>query len=300
MRWSPGSTPTTATSSSSCSPASRAEAATRRPALVVAAHRLTGPLAGLAGMFGSRLLLRQTSREEHVLAGGDPRGFDPDLPPGVGHLARRRRAGRAGERGRAAETFAGLDAAVPRAVRVVPADHPVLAIVAGRPRAHLERLRATGARVIELGGDAMPSPDELRVTPAAAATVLLGDPEAWLADWAHAGGGAARLADRAHRCHRGGPSRAAARSRPSAAARPGTGGVLAHRGRPHPARDAWSCPKPRANPKKIPLETADFVKSMFRYGPFRRRMIPAASAVCQYRHTAQPPPPSECPEGASA
>lgn len=157
---------------------------TSRPALVVAAHRLTGPLAGLAGMFGSRLLLRQNSREEHVLCGGDPRGFDPDLPPGAGtwrgaviQVARASEA-------EVAEAFAGPDATVPVPVRVVLADHRVVAIVAGRPRVHLERLRATGARVIELGEAAMPSPQELQVTPASATTVLLGDPEAWLADWA--------------------------------------------------------------------------------------------------------------------
>jgi DNA segregation ATPase FtsK/SpoIIIE, S-DNA-T family len=155
-----------------------------RPAFVVAAHRLTGPLAGLAGIFGSRLLLRQTSREEHVLAGGDPRGFDPDLPPGAGTwrgaVVQVARANETEWR----QTSAELDEAVPVPCPVIPADHPVLAIIAGRPRAYLARLRATGARVIELGGHAVPSPNELRVTPASSATVLVGDPEAWLADWA--------------------------------------------------------------------------------------------------------------------
>lgn len=155
-----------------------------RPALVVAAHRLTGSLAGLAGMFGSRLLLRQNSREEHVLCGGDPRGHDPDLPPGSGtwrgavvQVAQASEAERS-------EASASLDATAPQPVRVAVDDHPVVAIVAGRPRVHLERLRATGARVIELGGAAMPSAQELQVTPAGVRTVLLGDPEAWLADWA--------------------------------------------------------------------------------------------------------------------
>ena len=45
---------------------------------------LTGALTGLAGLFGSRLLLRQSSRDEHVLAGGEAGTFDPDLPPGSG------------------------------------------------------------------------------------------------------------------------------------------------------------------------------------------------------------------------
>ncbi len=268
------------------------------PALVVAAHRLSGPLAGLAGMFGSRLLLRQTSREEHVLCGGDPRGFDPDLPPGAGTWR-----GAVVQVARAGETDGSespLDAAAPAPVRVVLGDHPVLAIVAGRPRVHLDWLREAGAHVIELGGAAIPSPQELQVTPVSAPTVLLGDPEAWLADWAMLA--AARrdwpivLID-ATPC---GSSRPAARSRRS---RRRSAGCRGSAGSPPTAVRAArcsSCPRRRAIPKNFHSETADFVKSMFRYGPFRRRMIPAASAVCQYRHTAQSPPPSDSPEGASA
>jgi S-DNA-T family DNA segregation ATPase FtsK/SpoIIIE len=158
-----------------------------RPALVVAAHRLTGALSGIAGLFGSRLLLRQTSREEHVLAGGDPRGFDPDLPPGAGTwrgaVVQVALAGEA-ERGTLAERNAvGQDGAeLPQPI--APTDHPVLAIVAGRPRAYLGRLRATGAHVIELGGASIPTLEQLRLLGAATPRVLLGDPEAWLADWA--------------------------------------------------------------------------------------------------------------------
>lgn len=153
-----------------------------RPSLVVSAHRLTGALAGIAGLFGSRLLLRQSSREEHVLAGGDPRAFDPDLPPGAGtwrgaavQVALPSDAER--------ETLVGLSAAAPPP-RVDPADNAVVAIVAGRPRVYRERLRATGARVIELGGASTPSLDELRVMTGPVPTVLIGDPESWLADWA--------------------------------------------------------------------------------------------------------------------
>jgi S-DNA-T family DNA segregation ATPase FtsK/SpoIIIE len=140
-------------------------------------------------MFGSRLLLRHSSREEHVLSGGDPRGFDPDLPPGAGTWRGAVvQVAQAGDTERLETSVldgaAGLEVAAPPPFRVVPAVHPILAIVAGRPRAHLERLRATGARVIELGGAAIPSPHELQVTPQSTATVLLGDPEAWLADWA--------------------------------------------------------------------------------------------------------------------
>jgi S-DNA-T family DNA segregation ATPase FtsK/SpoIIIE len=155
---------------------------TTRPELAVAAHRLSGALNGIAGLFGSRLLLRQPSREEHVLSGGDPRSFDPDLPPGAGTWRGAVvQVALANESER--ETLAGTRAAV-SPTRVDPADHAVLAIVAGRPRAFVERMRSTGARVVELGGGAVPSPEELRVTTRPVPTVLLGDPEAWLADWA--------------------------------------------------------------------------------------------------------------------
>ena len=165
----------------------------RRPAadgaaLAVAARRLSGPLAGIAGLFGSRLLLRQSAREEHVLAGGDPGAFDPDLPPGSGTW-----------RGAVVQVAraSGADRTrIPRAaaadpVRVVPGDHPVLAIVAARPRALTDRLIASGARVIELGRGRAPAPDELHElhvevqgVHGPAPTVLIGDPDAWQGEWA--------------------------------------------------------------------------------------------------------------------
>lgn len=167
------------------------------PALVVGARRLSGQLSGIAGVFGSRLLLRQTSREDHVLAGGDPRGFDPDLPPGSGTW-------------RGAVVQVAIAASAPmrdsdvplRSMEVDPRRHPVLAVVAGRPRALLAGLRASGARIVELGVDGgMAARDLLAPTPAPGTTppptappptappaqgptVVIGDPEAWLADWA--------------------------------------------------------------------------------------------------------------------
>jgi S-DNA-T family DNA segregation ATPase FtsK/SpoIIIE len=149
--------------------------------LAVAAHRLTGPLAGLAGLFGSRLLLRQTSRDEHVLAGGDPRTFDPELPPGAGtwrgdvvQVARPAEADRL-----AAWATTALDP-----IRVDPAEHAIIAVVAARPRALRERLSAGGARIVELGSGSEPAPGDLRVSGGTVPTVVLGDPDAWLAEWA--------------------------------------------------------------------------------------------------------------------
>jgi S-DNA-T family DNA segregation ATPase FtsK/SpoIIIE len=68
-------------------------------------------------------------------------------------------------------------------VTAPPGDGRVLAVVAARPRALLGPLRATGARVVELGG-ASPVPGDLHVAEAPVPTVLLGDPDAWIADWA--------------------------------------------------------------------------------------------------------------------
>ncbi|MEO5921298.1 MAG: FtsK/SpoIIIE domain-containing protein [Pseudolysinimonas sp.] len=159
---------------------------TAGPSLAVSVHRLTGPMTGVAGLFGSRLLLRQASREEHVLAGGDPRAFDPDLPAGAGtwrgtavQVALPSDAER-----RQALAAPGVEQAPPRPVPVRMSEHRVLAVVAARPRAHLEMFRATGARIIELGDSPSPQLDELRLATGPTPTVLLGDPEAWLAEWA--------------------------------------------------------------------------------------------------------------------
>lgn len=143
--------------------------------VVAAARRLAGPLHALAPQFGSRLLLRLGSREEHVLAGGEGAGFDPRARPGGGvwegavvQVAlpepRRRVAVRP----------------VPPTVVAVPREGE-LAVVAARPRELAERWDAARIRVRMLGqSDA--GDGELVIDPGR--TVILGDPEAWQADWA--------------------------------------------------------------------------------------------------------------------
>ena len=49
-----------------------------------AAAQSLAALHALVGSFGSRLVLRLASREEHVLAGGEGARFDPAAPPGAG------------------------------------------------------------------------------------------------------------------------------------------------------------------------------------------------------------------------
>ncbi|HEV7741602.1 MAG TPA: FtsK/SpoIIIE domain-containing protein [Pseudolysinimonas sp.] len=148
------------------------------PFVVVTMRRLTGPLAGIAGLFGSRLLLRQASREDHVLAGGATSAFDLDRPPGAGEW-------RGVPIQAARASGATLPAAqVPPPVPLTLASHPVIAMVAARPREHLQRLRDAGARVLQLGSDALPDAGLLHVASRPTPTVLLGDPDAWQADWA--------------------------------------------------------------------------------------------------------------------
>lgn len=162
--------------------------------LVATAQRLNGPLHRIAGLFDSRLLLRQSSRDEHILAGGDGAGFDPRLPPGAGMW-------RAGSDADATIQVAISPSTLPEAVipelpRVrVESSRPTV-IVAARPRELATVLNAPAARharrtalpprVVELGGSAPADPAVLAELLAAPKepVVLIGDPEAWQAEWA--------------------------------------------------------------------------------------------------------------------
>lgn len=147
------------------------------PAIVATARRLSGPLTGLAGSFGSRLLLRQASADDHVLAGGRHGHHDPDQAPGSATWR--------GDTIQVARAAAAVlpPSAIPPSPVVRPADHPVLAVIASRPRQYLEAFRASGARVMQLARDADPGAGELLVTASTVPTVLLGDPDAWQTEW---------------------------------------------------------------------------------------------------------------------
>jgi S-DNA-T family DNA segregation ATPase FtsK/SpoIIIE len=141
--------------------------------VVAAARRLAGPLHGLAPLFGARLLLRLASREEHVLAGGNGETFDSRGRPGAGWWD-------------GAVVQVALPSPRPRtAIEVSPpvvAEVPArgeLAVVASRPRELADHWDQGRVRVRTLGE---PDAGEIRVDPGR--TVLLGDPEAWQADWA--------------------------------------------------------------------------------------------------------------------
>jgi S-DNA-T family DNA segregation ATPase FtsK/SpoIIIE len=140
--------------------------------VIATARRLAGPVHGLVALFAARLLLRLGSREDHVLAGGTGDAYDPRARPGAGTWEG------------CAVQVAFPDAA-PRLV--VEAARPVvvavpergeLAVVAARPRELAARWDRSTVRVRALGDDdAGPVVDPGR-------TILLGDPDAWQADWA--------------------------------------------------------------------------------------------------------------------
>jgi DNA segregation ATPase FtsK/SpoIIIE, S-DNA-T family len=149
----------------------------RRGARVVAsARRLSGPLLALAPLFGSRLLLRLGSRDEHVLAGGDGTTFDPQAPAGFGAWE-------------GAAVQVALPDPAPR--RPVPPVPPMVvtmpaggetAVVSARPRQLDGAWNPDEVRVRYLGGLGEADAGIPSVDPGH--TVLLGDPDAWQSDWA--------------------------------------------------------------------------------------------------------------------
>jgi S-DNA-T family DNA segregation ATPase FtsK/SpoIIIE len=149
------------------------EAPRRQVRVAVSARRLSGPLLALASQFGSRLLLRLASRDEHVLAGGEGAGFDPQARPGSGTWE-----------GAAVQVALPEPAprrelvAVPPRVVGVP-ERGELAVVSGRPRLLADAWNPADVRVRFVGSidDGIPRVDPGR-------TVLLGDPDAWQSDWA--------------------------------------------------------------------------------------------------------------------
>jgi S-DNA-T family DNA segregation ATPase FtsK/SpoIIIE len=150
--------------------------------LVVTAQRLTGAVQSLGGLFDARLLLRHPSRDEHVLAGGEGSTFDPRLPAGAGTWS--------GSRGEGAAVQVAIGSAALPAARLVdlprlrPRIGQAFAIVCPRPAELVPALSARGTRVVVLGDQPAPGDDELRVSRGEAPVVLLGDPDAWQAEWA--------------------------------------------------------------------------------------------------------------------
>jgi S-DNA-T family DNA segregation ATPase FtsK/SpoIIIE len=141
--------------------------------VAASARRLAGPVHGLAPLFGTRLVLRCASRDEHVLAGGEGDTFDPRAQPGAGTWE-----GAAVQVAWPEPRSRVRVDAVPPTVVPLP-ERGDLAVVASRPRDLLDRWDAARVRVRVLGEA---DPGAPVIDPGR--TVLLGDPDAWQADWA--------------------------------------------------------------------------------------------------------------------
>ncbi len=151
--------------------------------LLAAARQPDGALRGLERAFPARLLLAQAGREDHATAGGPPGEWAPGRPPGSGWWH-----GEPVQVAIGAQVPARFPVPSPRVL--APETGRVLAVVTARPRDLAPRLRAAGVRVLTVGHDVAPDTEgrgvdgALRVGRGEPATVLLGDPDAWNADWA--------------------------------------------------------------------------------------------------------------------
>lgn len=143
--------------------------------VALSAVRPGGALHPLAALLEARLVLRQPSREDHVLAGLDGREFRPDAPPGAGSW-RALEVQVAEPEGVAADVLAGAVRAAP--VPVVALDRSS-AVVTGRPAVVARDWRRGGVRIRVLGEDAEPDAAEFGSGP----LVVVGDPDAWQAAW---------------------------------------------------------------------------------------------------------------------
>lgn len=150
--------------------------------LVLAVRRVPPALQTLASLCDCRLVLRLATRQDHLLAGGTVAGFSPNAGPG------------AGEWQEARVQVAVSDGVTRRDDRTAPAapfDPGVgrmLAVVSTRPGDFARRLRTLEpsiGEVVELasGRPASAAPGTIEFGDAGARRVVVGDPDAWQANW---------------------------------------------------------------------------------------------------------------------
>jgi len=136
-------------------------------------QRVSGQVASLAPLAGTRLLLRLPDRQEHVLAGGAGESFRERLHPGGGLWQ--------GRRVQVALAPPGTPDSLPRLSAFDPAAESLLGVVSGRPEQTLASLLARGIApetVLRPGAG-----DGLEVVAGEARRVLLADPHGWQASW---------------------------------------------------------------------------------------------------------------------
>jgi S-DNA-T family DNA segregation ATPase FtsK/SpoIIIE len=153
----------------------------------ISVHRVTSPLQQCAVLMGSRLVLSVASRQDHVMAGGDPQHFSARLSPGLGSWQ-----GAKVQVGWSENTF---DPAEPRLEGFSPAES--FAVVSTSPRSFVARLSrwsegsGTVFDVIALASADVPNfpmpasrdSQDLSIATGARPCVLIGDPETWHSQW---------------------------------------------------------------------------------------------------------------------
>ncbi|MEC5148630.1 FtsK/SpoIIIE domain-containing protein [Cryobacterium sp. GrIS_2_6] len=163
--------------------------------VVITAQRVNGPLQNLAALCQEHLLLRLPDRAEHLAAGGQAAQFDPTLPPGGGHWRGRRIQVLAPQSlvpdtaaspvaGRPDRAVPGPDVRPTATVLVLSAGTSIIH-VSGSPARSAAHFRADAAHpdVVELTAGAGPANSEAVLVRRGAATVFIGDPETWQANW---------------------------------------------------------------------------------------------------------------------
>lgn len=154
------------------------EARAREVRIVIAVSRLAGALGRVLDLVPQRLILPLATRADHVAAGGEAADFAPDSRAGRG------RWGRTLVQVAVVEDGTGADAGATQRVEAPWAAHApgrLLALVLP-PGAHAEAVRAAwarnGVRVREISDIV-----DGRVTGDDSADIVVGSPEAWLAQW---------------------------------------------------------------------------------------------------------------------
>jgi S-DNA-T family DNA segregation ATPase FtsK/SpoIIIE len=144
---------------------------------VLTVQRLSGALHSLAALCASTLILRTTSLQEHVIAGGSADTFDPGLPPGGGIWS--------GDRVQVVQVPAPAESAEEDAsvVDVTLKDLPPI-VVSTRPRQLAAALRRQNRTVLDVGGLAAEAgAGALVAAVGAQPPVTVGDPDAWMSRW---------------------------------------------------------------------------------------------------------------------
>ncbi|MDQ1582051.1 MAG: segregation ATPase FtsK/SpoIIIE, family [Microbacteriaceae bacterium] len=164
--------------------------------VVATAQRLPGPLQGLLPLFGDRLILRMSSRQEHVLAGGEHSLFDGTARPGAG--TRRGRRVQLASSGTPTGSHGQAAGGLVSQPFEPPGSAPPIGFSGGgryllisrapvRRAAELRAALGETARVIELGAQPIngrmvdPGADELLASDGP--VIVVGDPDAWQAQW---------------------------------------------------------------------------------------------------------------------